>query len=130
MSIRLDFMKGTIRQDVAQLSQKMLQGGIEGLNQIADLLVGIAQVLAPVDTGTLRDSIRKETGTPQVLGLESKATIRVLAGGSQYINPRTGKPCTYAAIAEAKYPYMRPAWEQVRAEAIETIKARVMEKIV
>jgi 2C-methyl-D-erythritol 2,4-cyclodiphosphate synthase len=44
-------------------------------------------------------------------------------------NPKTGRLVNYAAIVEAKYPYMRPAFDEVKATIAEMIKARVVEGV-
>lgn len=127
MSIKLDFMKGTIEQDVAYLGQRMLEGAIAAANQVAELVLGYAQVRVHVDTGTLRDSGRVERGIGPVYSLGHVVTVRVLFGGNQFTNPKTGKPCDYAAIVETKYPFLRPAWEDAKPEAIAILKRRVVE---
>lgn len=78
--------------------------GVErGAQHIADL----AQQLAPVDTGALRDSIRVEPG-------DSPTSRKVIAGGGAV---------TYAAHVEygtassPAQPYMTPAAEQIDVEA-------------
>jgi hypothetical protein len=52
--------------------------------------VPIAKALCPVDTGALAGSIRVERTGP--LG------SALVAGGSEYTNPRTGRPVDYAAV--------------------------------
>jgi hypothetical protein len=77
-----------------------------------------------VETGSLRDSIRIERGG------ESKdwRRVRVRAGG--YVtNPKTGKIVDYAAVVEQRFPYMRPAWEEVKADIEEMIKAKIVESV-
>ena len=117
MSIRLDFNKGTVKEDVAAIPNKLLEGAEEAIMEVAHLMAGLAQVHVRVDTGSLRDSIRVERGGRTMHWRQ----VKVRAGG--YItNPRTGKIVNYAAAVEVKYPYMRPAWEQVRPQAEEIIR--------
>jgi len=124
MSLHLDMNKGTVKQDLAQLPEKMLDYAFEVLIQQAELMKGYAQILVRVDTGSLRDSIRVERGG------EGKhwRVVRVRAGG--YVtNPRTGRIVNYAAAVEQRFPYMRPAFEGVREGLAEMIKAHVVEKV-
>lgn len=122
MSIRLDFEKGTVKQDLAELPEKMLESAFEVLLDQAHLMRDLAQVYVRVDTGSLRDSIRVERGGQ---GMHWRQ-VRVRAGG--YItNPKTGKLVDYATIVEVKYPYMRPAWQQVCHTIEEMISAKVVE---
>lgn len=121
MSIYLDFGKGAVKHDVAVLPEKMLEYAFEVLLKQAELMKGLAQVYVPVDTGSLRDSIRIERGGE---GLHWRQ-VRVRAGG--YVtNPKTGKIVNYAVHVELKYPYMRPAWEEVKGEIVEMMKAQVV----
>ena len=121
MSIRLDITKGTIKQDLAMLPEKMLDWAFEVLLDQAHLMQGLAQVYVRVDTGSLRDSIRVERGG------EGKhwRVVSVRAGG-YIVNPKTNRLVNYAAVVEAKYPYMRPAYEDVR----NTIKQMIETKVV
>ncbi len=121
MSIYYDM--GRAKKDLGDLPQKMLEWASEVLHQQADLMVGLAKVYVNVDTGSLRDSIRRESGGE---GLHWRR-VRVRAGG--YVtNPKTGKLVNYAAVVEVKYPYMRPAWEEVKPTIAEMIKAKIVEK--
>ena len=120
MSIRLDFESGTVKQDLAQLPEQMRQAALDAVDDAAEFMKMVAKANVLVDTGTLQRSIRKQ---------RSHNVVRVLAGGQAYINPKTGKPCTYAAIIEAKYPYMRPAFETVRHFIVEKIRAKVLERV-
>lgn len=81
-------------------------------NEITDL----AKKLVPVDTGSLRRSIRKERGKGAGGGLYSEWRVR--AGG--YVrNPKTGRLVDYASYVEYgtshmyPRPFMRPAVRRV-----------------
>lgn len=122
MSIRFDLASGVVKEDIARLPEKMLEFAFEVLLQQAELMKGLAQVYVPVDTGSLRDSIRVERGGEG----EGWRRVRIRAGG--YVtNPKTGRLVNYAAIVEAKYPYMRPAFDEVKATIAEMITAKVVE---
>jgi hypothetical protein len=124
MSIKYDMVSGVVKEDIARLPEKMLEFAFEVLLQQAELMKGLAQVYVPVDTGSLRDSIRVERGGEG----EAWRRVRVRSGG--YVtNPKTGRLVNYAAIVEAKYPYMRPAFDEVKATIAEMIKARVVEGV-
>lgn len=121
--IKMDFMKGIVKQDLAMLPEKMLEAAYEELLQQAELMKGLAQVGVRVDTGSLRDSIRIERTAPTH---HLHKMVRVRAGG--YVtNPKTGKIVDYAAIVESRYPFMRPAWEQIRGNIVSLIQRRVVE---
>lgn len=119
-----DFEKGTLKIALAELPEKMLDAAYEELDQQAELMKGIAQVLVRVDTGSLRDSIRKERGG---IG-KNWRVVRVRAGG-HVTNPKTGKIVNYALIQEMKSPYMRPAWQQVCGNIEALIRRRVVEEV-
>lgn len=124
MSIRLDFGKGTVKQDVAAIPNKLLEGADEAILEVAHLMAGLAQVHVRVDTGSLRDSIRVERGGRTMHWRQ----VRVRAGG--YVtNPRTGKLVDYAVVVEAKWPYMRPAWDEVRPQAEAIIRRICLEHV-
>ena len=124
-TIRLDFSKGTIKQDLAELPEKMLEGAYEAIDEAADLIVGLAQVNVRVDTGSLRDSIRKERVGPTYHNHQS---LRVRAGG--YVtNPKTGKLVNYAVVIEQRYPFLRPAFESVYPQIRGMIENKVVEKV-
>lgn len=127
--LRLDFMKGTAKQDLAMLPEKMLEAAYEELLQQAQLMKGLWQVNAPVDTGSYRDSVRVERVGPTY---HLHRMVRVRAGGYiPYRGPgkKHGKPVDYAAILEAKYHCGRNAWEQVRPNVEVLIARRVVEKV-
>ena len=74
------------------------------LFNIMEYASNMAKIYCPVDTGTLRNSIRiEETTVGNTVG------FRLVAGGRDYINPKTGRPCDYARMVEAKIPFMAPA---------------------
>jgi len=98
----------------------MQEAGRESLDEAGTFFVTIAQGFCLVDTGTLQGSIRKEwRGT----------TLRVSAGGTPFINPKTGKPCNYAVHVEHKNPFMRPAWETVRRFLTAKINENILQKV-
>ena len=116
--IVIDATKGTVKQDLAKLPEKMVEAAYEELLQQAELMKGLAQVYVRVDTGSLRDSIRVERVNNRV--------VRVRAGG--YVtNPKTGRLVNYASIIEAKYPFMRPAWDQVKGNIVALIERRIVD---
>ena len=130
MSIRLDFSSGTVKTDLANLPQKMLEYAEEALLKQAELMRDLAKINCPIDTGSLRDSIRVERGGE---GLKWRQ-IRVRAGG--YVtNPETGKKVDYAIYQEfgTKYIsaklFMTSAYLEVLPTIAEMIKANVVQNI-
>jgi hypothetical protein len=122
MSIKFDL--GRAKTDLADLPEKMLDWAFEVLMSRAELMKDLAQVYVPVDTGTLRDTIRVERGG------EGKdwRRVRVRAGGYR-VNPRSKTICNYASLVEQRFPYMRPAWEEVKGDIEEMIKAKIVESV-
>lgn len=118
-TINVDMNSYTVKTDIAAIPNKLLEGAAEAILEVAHLMKAYAIWKVRVDTGSLRDSIRVERGGKTM----HWAQVRVRAGG--YVtNPKTGKLVHYAAAVEAKYPYMRPAFEEVRPQ-IETIIIRI-----
>jgi len=124
MSLRFDFDSGTLKEDLARLPNEMLDAAFEELMQQAELMKGIAQVIVRVDTGSLRDSIRVERGGEG----ERWRRVRVRAGG-HVTNPLTGMIVQYAVHVEQKYPFMKPAWDQIKGNVELLIKRRVVERV-
>lgn len=123
MSIRLDLNDPNIKDKIATLPEKMLEHAEAVLSRQCDLIVGIAKINVLVDTGSLRDSIRKERGGEGQHWRE----FRVRAGG--YVtNPRTGRKVDYARYVEERSPFLRPAVEEVKPTIVEMIRANVVEK--
>jgi hypothetical protein len=121
MSIKFDL--GRAKTDLADLPEKMLEYAFEVLMSRAELMKDLAQVYVRVDTGSLRDSIRIEWGGE---GKEWRR-VRVRAGG--YVtNPKTGRLVNYAAVVEQRFPYMRPAFDQIKGDIADMIQAKVVEK--
>jgi hypothetical protein len=118
------FERAVIKTDIALLKENMDAVTEEVLNQICDLIVGYAKIYVPVDTGSLRDSIRKERGG-EGLGWRM---FRVRAGG-HVVNPRTGRYVDYAALVEARYPFMAPALAQVDPEIANLVVGKLMQNI-
>jgi hypothetical protein len=120
MSITIDVTKTSL----ATLPEKMLDYAMEVLMDQAHLMVGLAQIYCPVDTGSLRDSIRVERGG-EGLGWRQ---VSVRAGGYIF-NYKSGKLVDYAGIVEERQPYMAPAWEEVAPTIVEMLQNGVVEKM-
>jgi len=115
--ITLDFMKGTVKQDVAVIPNKLLEGAEEAIMQVAQLMAGLWKIHIRVDTGSARDSIRVERGGQSLHWRQ----VRV-RGGGYVVNPKTGRLVDYMAIIEAKYGAGHQAWSEVQPEAQEIIR--------
>lgn len=123
MSMYLDFNDPRLKQKLAELPEKMADWALEVVLDQAHLMVGIAQVLVDIDTGSLRDSTRVERGGTGKHWRE----VRVRAGG--YItNPRTGRLVDYARYVEARHPFMLPAWLEVKDQITELLRTHIVEK--
>lgn len=122
--IKLDFTDPALKAKLANLPEKMLEYAEEVLLSQAHLIVGLAQVNCPVDTGSLRDSIRVERGGQGLYWRQ----IKVRAGG--YVtNPKTGRLVNYAAYVEQRTPFLLPAIEEIKPVIQEMIRAGVVQKI-
>ena len=124
MSIQLDLSDTYVKEKLATLPEKMLDYAFEVLMQQAELMKGLAQVAVPVDTGSLRDSIRVERGGE---GLHWRQ-VRVRAGG-YVVNPKSGRLVDYAVFVEARQPFMRPAYDEVCPTIAGMIQSRVVERV-
>ena len=102
----------------------------EALREVARKVVQDAKALCPVDTGSLRRSIRAEEYPPQV----SLYRIYVIAGG-KIINPKTRRKVDYASYVEygtsraPAQPFLRPALEQNRPLLREVLMSKVKEAV-
>jgi len=123
-TITLDMNSTTVKRDIAAIPEKLLEGVEQAIMEAAHLMVGLAQVHVRVDTGSLRDSIRVERGGQ---GLHWRQ-VRVRAGG-YIVNPKTDKLVHYATIVEFKYPYMRPAFEEVRPQIVDIINRICLDEV-
>lgn len=130
MSITIDMAAGTTKEAIATLPEKMLDHAFEVLMKQAELIKGLAQVYAPVETGSLRDSIRVERGGES----QHWRQVSVRAGG--YItNPKTGKKVNYAHHMEygtkyiSGYFYLTAAVAEVQPTIADMIKANVVQKV-
>lgn len=124
MSFTLDLEKGTVKQDITEIPNKMLEGAFEAIMAASQLMKGLWQVNIRVDTGSARDSIRIERGGE---GLRWRR-VRV-RGGGYVTNPKTGRLVDYMGILEAKYGAGRAAWESVRPQVEEIIRRKCLERI-
>ena len=129
-TIKFDMSDPAVKAKLALLPEKILKYAEEALLNQAHLMAGLAQIYCPVDTGSLRDSIRVERGGE---GLHWRE-IRVRAGG--YVtNPKTGRLVDYAVHQEfgTRYVYgklyMTRAYEEVKPTIAEMIRANVVEKV-
>ena len=118
-----------LKQDLETLPEKMLEWGEEVLLDQAYLVLGIAQILVAVKTGTLRDTGRIERGGKG----KRWRTLRVRFGGYR-INPDSGKLVDYAVLIEkgtnkmAARPFLTPAYKMVKDEIAVSIAQNIKEK--
>ena len=82
----------------------------EALAELAERIVDDAKALCPVDTGSLRRSIRYER--------DPDGGVVIAAGGGGVVNPRTRREVDYAAYVEfgtsrtPAQPFLQPALEK------------------
>ena len=114
-----------LEDKLSNLDEKLGKALDEALNEIAEKIWDDAKGFAPVDTGSLRKSIRVEK--------KGKLEVQVIAGGGGVINPRTGREVDYAGYVEfgtsrmSPQPYMQPALEKNRDEILRVVKEKVLE---
>ena len=121
IDLTYNWEKGTIKQALAELPENMEKAAMEALDEGATFIVTTAKQFVPVDTGTLRKSIRKERGG---IG-KAWRVVRVRAGG-YFVNPKTGKLANYAHWVEMRYPYLTPAVALGRQFIVDLIKRKVV----
>jgi hypothetical protein len=124
IDIFVDLNSGTVKQDIAAIPNKLLEGAEEAILQVADLMKGLWQIHIRVDTGSARDSIRVERGG---LGMHWRE-VRV-RGGGYVVNPKTGRLVDYMGIIELKYGAGRQAWNEVQPEALAIINRVCLDQI-
>lgn len=96
----------------------------EALEELAERIVEDAKALCPVDTGSLKRSIRFER--------DPSGGVIVAAGGGGVVNPRTRREVDYAAYVEfgssraPAQPFLQPALEK-NAASLEEILGRKIE---
>lgn len=122
VNINIDFEQlkksGLTPEDATRL---LREGIFEAVDIIADLIVALAKQRARKDTWTMHRSIRKE--------IVSDTVISVVAGGDEYINPKTKRPCDYAPYQEAYNQFMSAPMEFVVAnDLINMIQQKVEQK--
>jgi hypothetical protein len=128
--IKLDLNDPNIKMKVGLLPETMEEAAYEVLLNQAHLIVGLAQVYAPVDTGSLRDSIRVERGGKGLRWRE----VRVRAGG-YILNPNTGRFVDYAKFQEEGTRYLKGKWylkdafEEVTGEIPQRLKSEVISRV-
>jgi len=82
----------------------------EALAELAERIVDDAKALCPVDTGSLKRSIRYER--------DPDGGVVIAAGGGGVVNPRTRREVDYAAYVEfgtsrtPAQPFLQPALEK------------------
>jgi len=110
------------RDKLPQMPEILWRVSQEVLRERLQYMVYLAKVMVRVDTGALRDSIRMQW-------VGSKRHIATVRAGGYITNPNTGRPVDYAVYVEGKYPFMRPAWEEVRDSVLEGLSANVVREV-
>lgn len=110
--------------DLSGLPDKLLEAATEAALQVAELIKGTAQIYVRVDTGSLRDSGRIERG-----GVNANRNVVRVRFGGYVVNPKTGKFVNYAAVIEARYPYLSPAVAAYRNQIEDVIRRFCLEAV-
>jgi len=114
-----------LEDKLSRLDEKLKRALEEALEEIAEKIRDDAKSFAPVDTGSLRKSIRVER--------EGELQFSVVAGDGGVINPRTGREVDYAGYVEfgtsrmSPQPYMQPALEKNKDEILRIVKEKILE---
>lgn len=130
MSIVFDVGDPAVKTAIAELPEKMLNYAFEVLLKQAELIKDLAKVYCPVDTGSLRDSIRIERGGED----KQWRQVRIRMNG-YIINPKTGKRVNYGQYQEFGTRYIAPklfltqAVLEVQPTIAGMIEANVVQKV-
>jgi HK97 gp10 family phage protein len=117
--------------DLTRISSSLDAEVVDGLEEVADKIKEDAKNLCPVDTGSLRKSVRRQKHSSPSRHVHS---IGVSAGG--YVkNPKTGRPVDYAAHVEfgtsrtPPQPFMGPAVEKNKGEVRRILTKEILEAL-
>jgi len=114
-----------LEDKLSNLEEKLTKALAEALEEVSEKIRDDAKGFVPVDTGSLRKSIRVER--------KGSLEVSIIAGGGGVINPRTGREVNYAGYVEfgtsrmSPQPYMQPALEKNRDEVLRIVKEKVIE---
>lgn len=112
---------------LVKLPKSLDLASAEGIKEVAELIRDHAKAICPVDTGSLRASIRKQVYASPATHIHR---VGVSAGGYK-INPKTGRRVDYASFVEfgtsrmRAQPYMRPAMERYKDKLPKIVKANI-----
>ena len=116
------------------------------LTSMADLFVNEAQPRSPEDTGVLKEPVtssqkltRRQRGasnrvkTANGYRSEAKTTVEMFVGpsakGGQRAPPPSGVLQEFGTANQAPQPFMRPAWDLKKNDALEMAKRELAEQI-
>ena len=102
-----------VTENLRELPAELTDAAFEVLLQKAALIVGLAQIYAPVKTGRLRDSINFKV----VEDTEKNKSIMISVD------------CPYGEIVEARTPFLAPAVAAVQGD-IEAALNSLQEKVI
>ena len=108
-----ELANGTIKLQIAQIPDRLLEGAEQAVIETAYLVLGLAQIYVNVKTGALRDSGRIERGGEGLTWKEVKVRF-----GGYATNPRTGKLVDYAVHVERRYHYLARAVAEANPEML------------
>lgn len=114
---------------LARLEKALDPAAVKGVKEVAKAIRNDAKEICPVDTGSLKKSIRVGTYAKTAGHTHS---IRVTAGG-HVTNPKTKRKVDYASDVEfgtskqRAQPFMRPAIVKHRKDLAKAIKEAIRE---
>lgn len=112
---------------LVKLAEALDPAAVKSIKQVAEAVRDEAKDLCPVDTGSLKKSIRVGTYARPAKHIHS---IRVTAGG-HITNPKTGRLVDYASYVEhgtsrnRPQPFMLPAIKKHRKALAKAIKEAI-----
>jgi HK97 gp10 family phage protein len=103
------------------------------LRKAAEPIARDAAARAPVDDGTLRDSIgvgtrltKRQAGLHRKMFRDDRASVEMFVGAGGLAQ---ATQMEFGNFKDSPQPYMRPAWDGNKMQALETIKTELWNEI-
>ena len=125
MEQRFERIDKSVRRSQQQIAQ-----------EAAELVAEEARRLVPVLTGELRDSIiisERQLGGAFKMNMRTLTAVRLYVGprkGAGYPNGYQGHMIEFGTVKMAAQPFMRPAFDNTRAEVFRLMAAETWKSIV
>lgn len=119
--------------DLSRIMQRIVPPLVAAVTESCTAVVGEAQVIVPVDTGELKDSIH--TASVELVGTEVRGVVTASAPHAGFVEFGTGVrgaespgagPYPYSSSwpGMMAQPYMRPALDTARSAIVEAFAKR------